>query len=49
MNDHDAIDRINTVLDQWFKGDMTAADALTRIARITGENKIDHEESPWKP
>lgn len=49
MNDHDAIDKINGVLDQWFKGDTTATDALTQIARIAGENKIDHEESPWKP
>lgn len=44
MNDHDAIDAINTVLDQWFKGDMTGPSALTQIARITGENKISHEE-----
>ena len=45
MNDHDAIDVINTVLDQWFKGDMTAPAALTQISRITGENRISHEEA----
>ena len=44
MNDYEAIDAINIVLDEWFKGDVTAPTALTRIARITGMNKISHEE-----
>ncbi|MDP9184154.1 MAG: hypothetical protein M3O29_00615 [Actinomycetota bacterium] len=45
MNDHDAIDAINAVLDEWFEGNMFAPDALTQIARITGENKIQHEQA----
>ena len=45
MNDFEAIEAINAVLDEWFKGDLTAPRALTQIARITGMNKISHEES----
>jgi hypothetical protein len=45
MNDHDAIDAINTILDQWFKGDVTAPTALTQIARISGMNHFDHDEA----
>jgi len=45
MNDSEAIDAINTVLDQWFKGDVAPFTALMQISRITGMNKISHEES----
>jgi hypothetical protein len=44
MNDYEAIDAINAVLDQWFKGDIIDNSALMQIARITGMNKIKHEE-----
>jgi hypothetical protein len=45
VNDYEAIEAINTVLDQWFKGDVAAFTALMQISRITGMNKISHEES----
>jgi hypothetical protein len=44
VNDYEAIEAINTILDQWFKGGVSAPAALMRIARITGMNKISHEE-----
>ena len=45
MNDHDAIDAINQVLDEWFRGDVGSVTALNQIASISGMNKISHEES----
>jgi hypothetical protein len=45
VNDHDAIDAINAVLDQWFKGESGPLESLYRIARISGENTIEHKES----
>ena len=45
MNDHDAIDAINQVLDEWFKGQLGEIRALSQIARISGMNKISHEEA----
>ena len=43
MTDHAAMTAINAVLDQWFNLDMTAVEALHKIARISGENRIEHE------
>jgi hypothetical protein len=47
MNDSEAIDAINAVLDRFFEGDLVALPyaALANIAQITGANKISHEES----
>ena len=45
MNDHDAMEAVNAVLDEWFKGSVSADRALMQIARISGMNKIEHEES----
>jgi hypothetical protein len=45
MNDHDAIDAINAVLDHWFKGEVNEGKALLKIASISGQNIIDHEEA----
>jgi hypothetical protein len=43
MNDHDAMDAVNVVLDQWFTIKCTAVDAMQEIAKISGMNRIDHE------
>lgn len=45
MNDHAAMTAINATLDQYFKGDSTREDTLNAICRISGENRIDHEEA----
>ena len=45
MNDYEAIDAINAVLDLWFKSEVSEHDALTRIAYISGMNKISHMEA----
>lgn len=45
MNDHDAIDKINAVLDRHFRGELTQAQALAQVCTITGENAIDHAEA----
>jgi hypothetical protein len=44
VTDHDAMTAINDVLDEWFNIGITAVDALHKIARVSGENRIDHEE-----
>jgi hypothetical protein len=44
MNDHDAMDAVNAVLDEWFKGDLAADRALMQIARISGMNSFEHDE-----
>jgi len=45
MNDHEAIDRINAVLDRHFRGELTQAQTLAQICTITGANSIQHEEA----
>jgi hypothetical protein len=35
MNDHEAMEAINVVLDGWLNLDMTAVEALHKIARIS--------------
>lgn len=45
MNDHDAMTAINTVLDEWLKGDIGESQALIKIASISGSNALDHAEA----
>ncbi|MDQ0756118.1 hypothetical protein [Arthrobacter sp. B3I4] len=45
MNDHDAIDQINAVLDRHFRGELTQAQTLAQICTITGQNSIQHAEA----
>jgi hypothetical protein len=45
MNDYEAMEAINAVLDQWFKSEVSEHDARTRIAYISGMNKISHMEA----
>lgn len=42
MKDQEAIDEINTVLNEWLRIRITAPDALIRIARIIDANMADH-------
>jgi hypothetical protein len=44
VNDYEAIEAINTILDQWFRGEVNEGKALLKIASISGQNIIDHEE-----
>ena len=44
MNDFEAIEAINQVLDRYFRGEVTQAAALATICTITGENQITHNE-----
>lgn len=43
MNDWEAMEAVNTAMEAFIIGETTAATAL--IARITGENKHDHERA----
>jgi hypothetical protein len=45
MNDHDAMEAVNAVLEQFFDGEFDTAGALNRIAQISDENKISHSEA----
>ncbi len=45
MNDRDAIDSINAVLEQYFRGRLNPYEALNQIAHVTGANKNEHEAS----
>lgn len=45
MNDHDAMDAINAVLDDRISIGLTAVEALHKIAYISGANQIDHEQA----
>lgn len=45
MTDHDAMEAINAVLEDYYRGRITDHEALTRIAQIAGENHIKHQES----
>jgi hypothetical protein len=44
VNDHEAIEAINAVLDRYFRGEVTQVQALATICSVTGENKIPHDE-----
>lgn len=43
MKDHEAMDAINKVLGQYFRGQLDPVDALNRIGYISGANMMDHE------
>lgn len=45
MNDHDAMEAINDVLERFFRGNLRADEALTKIAYIRGRNIISHQET----
>jgi ribosome-binding ATPase YchF (GTP1/OBG family) len=44
VNDHEAIDAINKILDAMFRGDLSHTDAILKVARISGMTKIEHNE-----
>jgi hypothetical protein len=44
MNDHEAMEAINKVLDEMFRGDLPHSDAIVKIARISGMNSFEHNE-----
>jgi hypothetical protein len=43
VNDHDAIDAINTVLEEWFKNEISQEEVLQRVCEISGRNSFEHE------
>jgi hypothetical protein len=45
MNDHDAIDAINAILQRLFNGGISPVEALHKICYISGQNAIDHAEA----
>jgi predicted RNase H-like HicB family nuclease len=45
MNDHDAMTAINEALAAWFEGEFDHAEALLKIAYISGQNAISHAEA----
>lgn len=45
MNDHDAMEAINAVLEQYFSGRIGRFEALQKISRISGQNVIEHAKA----
>lgn len=45
MNDWDAMEAIGDVLERFYRGNLRADEALTKIAYITGQNTIEHQEA----
>jgi hypothetical protein len=43
MNDHDAMEAINAILEQYYRTQLNSVEALHQIAAVAGANKIDHE------
>lgn len=39
MNDAEALAEINRALDQWFKGEITQIQALSKISHTAGLNR----------
>jgi len=44
MNDREAIDAINAVLERYFRGELLQLGTLAAICTITGQNAITHNE-----
>ena len=45
MNDHEAMEEINAILEQLFAGEIDQSRAVNRIAIITGRNAIEHAKA----
>lgn len=45
MNDWEAMEAVNAALEEYFRGQSPADNALAQIAQIAGENHIDHQEA----
>lgn len=45
MNDHDAMDAINAVLDQYFRGEVDRVSVVGIVCQISGQNSFDHEKA----
>jgi len=45
MNDHDAIEAINAVLERYFRGELLQLGTIAAICTITGQNAISHAEA----
>lgn len=44
MNDFEAMEAVNEVLEQFYRGNLRPDEALTKIAYISGANSISHAE-----
>ena len=45
MNDYDAMEAINAVLEQHYSGALGRFEALQKISQISGQNVIDHAKA----
>ncbi|MBT2537256.1 hypothetical protein [Arthrobacter sp. ISL-69] len=45
MNDHDAMEAVSAVLEQYYRAQLNSTEALHQIAYIIGQNAIDHAEA----
>lgn len=45
MNDHDAMTAINSVLDRYYRGEITQLQAIAQVSTITGANAVEHQEA----
>lgn len=45
MNDWEGMEAVNAVLEEYFRGQSPADNALAQIAQISGANKIEHQEA----
>lgn len=45
MNDYDAMEAINAILEQCFRGNLAVELAILDIAQVAGKNRIQHQEA----
>lgn len=45
MNDHDAMTAINAAMDEWMAGKISEFQLINKVARISGQNKFQHDEA----
>ena len=45
MNDYAAMEAINELLEQFYRGNLSAELAILDIAQVAGKNRIEHQEA----
>jgi hypothetical protein len=45
MNDHDAMEAITAILEQYYRTQLNSTEALHQIAAVAGHNAIQHAEA----
>ena len=45
MNDYEAMEAINSILERCFRGNLPVELAILHIAQVAGANRIEHQEA----